>query len=177
MFGVRAESWHPEEVAQGYCGRRGAPSTPATGRPTAGRWAAGSWLVSASVRQADRDVGGPGGRARLAPPVVSQLYLRANTSGVTRPAQQLGGFARVHLQPGEARRITFTVSASQLGHTNARGGFSVDPGRTDLFIGTSSDDHRLTGAFDVHGKTRPLMSRERSYFSDTRLDSPESSKA
>ncbi|MEV5129745.1 glycoside hydrolase family 3 N-terminal domain-containing protein [Streptomyces sp. NPDC053705] len=108
---------------------------------------------------------------------VVQLYLRANTSGVTRPAQQLGGFARVHLQPGEARRITFTVSASQLGHTNARGGFSVDPGRTDLFIGTSSDDHRLTGAFDVLGKSRPLLSRERSYFSDIRLDSPESSKA
>ncbi len=104
---------------------------------------------------------------------VVQLYLRANTSGVARPAQQLGGFARVHLQPGEARRITFTVSASQLGHTNARGGFSVDPGRTDLFIGTSSDDHRLTGAFDVLGKSRPLMSRERSYFSDIRLDSPE----
>ena len=29
--------------------------------------------------------------------VVVQVYLRVNTSGVTRPAQQLGGFARVEL--------------------------------------------------------------------------------
>ena len=50
--------------------------------------------------------------------VVVQLYLRVNTIGVTRPAQQLGGFARVELAPGEQRRVTFAVDASQLAYTN-----------------------------------------------------------
>ena len=50
---------------------------------------------------------------------VVQLYLGTRTAGVTRPAQQLGGFARIQLDPGESQRITFTVSARQLGHSNA----------------------------------------------------------
>ena len=97
---------------------------------------------------------------------VVQLYLGNKTAGINRPAQVLGGFARVALEPGETRRVTFTVSARQLGHSNARGGFSVDPGHTDVFIGTNSDDHALTGAFDVTGEPRELKSSERSFFSD-----------
>jgi hypothetical protein len=50
--------------------------------------------------------------------VVVQLYLRVNTSGVTRPAQQLGGFARVELAAGQQRRVTFEVDAPQLAYTN-----------------------------------------------------------
>jgi len=46
---------------------------------------------------------------------VVQLYLRVNTSGVTRPAQQLAGFARVELEPGRSRRVTFEVASTQLG--------------------------------------------------------------
>ncbi len=96
---------------------------------------------------------------------VVQLYLGTRTSGVTRPAQQLGGFLRVHLHPGESRRITFTVSARQLGHSNARGGFSVDAGETVVFVGTNADDHALSGAFRVVGEPRELKSSERSFFS------------
>ncbi len=101
---------------------------------------------------------------------VVQLYLRANTSGVTRPDQQLGGFARVPLEPGQSRRVTFTVAAHQLGYTNARGGFSVDPGRVDLFVGTSSDDHRLTGSFEVTGPSRALTAAERSFAATVSID-------
>lgn len=56
---------------------QGAPSTPATARPSAGRW--GGELVALGlrpIRQADRDVRGPGGRARLALPVVSAFQKR-----------------------------------------------------------------------------------------------------
>lgn len=100
---------------------------------------------------------------------VVQLYVRSNTSGVTRPAQQLAGFRRVELEPGEARRVTFTVSAAQLGYTNARGGFSVDPGVVDVYVGTSSDDRSLTGSFTVEGAPRPLKSSERSFFSTVQI--------
>ncbi len=96
---------------------------------------------------------------------IVQLYLGTRTSGVTRPAQQLGGFVRVHLDPGESQRITFTVSARQLGHSNARGGFSVDAGRTVVVVGTNADDHALSGSFRVVGEPLDLKSSERSFFS------------
>ena len=50
----------------------------------------GSVEISATVRNI-------GGRAGVAVP---QLYVRVNSTGVTRPAQQLAGFARVELPPG-----------------------------------------------------------------------------
>ncbi len=115
----------------------------------------GEVTISATVRNSGTKAGAE----------VVQLYLQTKTSGVTRAAQVLGGFARVQLEPGDARRITFTVKATQLGYSNARGGFSVDPGHTDLFLGTSSDDHKLVGSFDVTGPPRPLKSSERSFFS------------
>ncbi|QNG38803.1 beta-glucosidase [Geodermatophilaceae bacterium NBWT11] len=96
---------------------------------------------------------------------VVQLYLGIRTSGVTRAAQTLAGFSRVELQPGESRRVVFSLAASQLGHTNAQGGFSVDPGRTEVFVGTSSEDLPLTGSFAVTGERTELRSSERSFFS------------
>jgi beta-glucosidase len=61
--------------------------------------------------------------------VVVQLYRRVNTTGLTRPAQQLGGFARVELAAGEQRRVTFEVHASQLAYTNLAREVAVEPAR------------------------------------------------
>ncbi len=102
---------------------------------------------------------------QLAGAEVVQLYLGTRTSGVTRPAQQLGGFLRVHLDQGESQRITFTVSARQLGHSNTRGGFSVDAGETVVVVGTNADDHALSGSFRVVGEPLELTSSERTFFS------------
>lgn len=101
---------------------------------------------------------------------VVQLYLGIRTSGVTRASQVLAGFARVELAAGESRRVTFTVEARQLGYTNAAGGFSVDPGRVEVSVGTSSSDLPLTGEYAVTGSSRPLKSSERSFFSATVVD-------
>ncbi|XVU27892.1 glycoside hydrolase family 3 N-terminal domain-containing protein [Actinoplanes sp. CA-054009] len=95
-----------------------------------------------------------------------QLYLRVNTSGVTRPAQQLGGFARVELAAGQSRRVTFRVAASQLGYTNLARDFAVEPARVDLFAGFDADDRRLTGSFELTGTARVLKSADRSFLSE-----------
>ncbi|MEV4016848.1 glycoside hydrolase family 3 N-terminal domain-containing protein [Nonomuraea angiospora] len=100
---------------------------------------------------------------------VVQLYLRVNTSGVTRPAQQLGGFARVELAAGQARRVTFRVAATQLGYTNLARDFAVEPARVDCFVGFAADDRRLEGSFDVGGEARTLKSAERSFLSEVTL--------
>jgi beta-glucosidase-like glycosyl hydrolase len=97
---------------------------------------------------------------------VVQLYLRVNTSSVTRPAQQLGGFCRVELAPDESRRVTFRLAAAQLGYTNVTRDFAVEPARVDYFIGFDSDDRRLEGSFELVGKPRVLGSAERSFLSE-----------
>jgi beta-glucosidase-like glycosyl hydrolase len=120
----------------------------------------GTAAVSATVTNT-------GGRAGA---TVVQLYLRVNTSGVTRPAQQLGGFARVDLAPGQSRRVTFGVAAAQLGYTNLVRDFTVEPARVDVYLGLDAHDRQLIGSFDVVGARRTLTSAERSFFSEVSLD-------
>jgi beta-glucosidase len=97
---------------------------------------------------------------------VVQLYLRINTIGVTRPAQQLAGFSRISLAPGESKRVTFTVAATQLGYTNLARAFAVEPARVDYFLGFDSDDRHLEGHFEVVGEPRVLTSAQRSFLSE-----------
>jgi beta-glucosidase-like glycosyl hydrolase len=98
---------------------------------------------------------------------VVQLYLRVNASGVTRPAQQLAGFHRVRLSPGRSGRLTFHVSAAQLGHTNLAHDFAVEPATVDVFVGLDSDDRALSGSFELIGKPRVLTAGERAFLSET----------
>jgi beta-glucosidase len=97
---------------------------------------------------------------------VAQLYMRVNTSGVTRPAQQLAGFCRVELVAGESRRLRFGLAAAQLGYTNLAGDFAVEPGTVDWFLGFDADDRQLSGSFEVIGAPRKLTAAERVFLSD-----------
>ena len=101
---------------------------------------------------------------------VVQLYVRVNTPLVTRPAQQLAGFARVELERGEARRLTFTVAASQFGYTNASRDFVVEPGPVDFFLGFDAAHEGLRGSFDLAGERRALISSDRAFLSEVAFD-------
>lgn len=96
---------------------------------------------------------------------VVQLYLRVNTFGVTRPAQQLAGFARVELTAGQESRVTFEVDASQLAYTNLDREIAVEPALVYLFIGFDSDDRALEGSFEVVGESRAVAGVDRSFLS------------
>ncbi|MEU6103692.1 glycoside hydrolase family 3 N-terminal domain-containing protein [Streptomyces flaveolus] len=98
-----------------------------------------------------------------------QLYVRAGATGLTRPAQQLAGFARIELAAGESRRVTFGLAAAQLGHTDLAREFAVEPGQVDYFLGFDSDDHRLSGSFTLVGERRSLSSGQRSFLSEVRV--------
>ena len=69
---------------------------------------------------------------------VVQLYVRDVASSVTRPVRELKGFERVTLQPGERRRVSFTLTAEHLGSLDQRMRFTVEPGEFRVFVGTSS---------------------------------------
>ncbi|MCK9897095.1 glycoside hydrolase family 3 N-terminal domain-containing protein [Frankia sp. AgB32] len=94
---------------------------------------------------------------------VVQLYARVNAAVVTRPAQQLAGFARVPLDPGQATRVTFQVSADQFAFSGVDHRVAVEPATVDLFAGTSSDDRRLEGSLRVVGDRRVLQPAKRTF--------------
>lgn len=99
-----------------------------------------------------------------------QLYLRANTSGVTRPAQQLAGFGRAEVAAGESQRVTFSLDATQLGYTNIGRVFAVEPCRVDVMVGLDSDRHELTGSFELVGDVRVLSSHERTFLTPVSVE-------
>ncbi len=63
-------------------------------------------------------------------------------ASVTRPVAQLLGFARVHLEPGEASVVRLSVPPGRLAFTDRSGRRVVEPGALELWVGTS--DHRET---------------------------------
>jgi beta-xylosidase len=85
---------------------------------------------------------------------VVQLYLGDPVAQVVRPVRFLAGFARVPLEPGQARRITFTPHADRTAFCGRSGARIVEPGLIEIQVGSSSADARLTGSLTLHGPER-----------------------
>ena len=69
---------------------------------------------------------------------VVQLYIRDRVSSVTRPVQELRGFQRVTLQPGESRTVTFALTPRALQFWNAEMRRVVEPGEFEIHVGPNS---------------------------------------
>jgi beta-glucosidase len=81
---------------------------------------------------------------------VPQLYLHQEKSNVKVPTEQLRGFERIHLEPGETKTVAFTLPASKLAlWDETTHGFVVQPGKFDVLIGASSADIRLKNKISV----------------------------
>ena len=75
---------------------------------------------------------------------VVQLYAKHLRSKVERPSEQLEGFQRVSLRPGETRTITISLRASNLAYWNEKQQkFVLEPEPVELMIGDSSADIKL----------------------------------
>jgi beta-glucosidase len=98
---------------------------------------------------------------------VVQLYAADTATGVTLPAQQLVGFARLELDPGEAKSVTFVVPLSLLAYTGLSGDMVVEPGPVEFGAGSASDDIRSSATFTVTGETRTVAGEERAFLSTT----------
>ena len=77
---------------------------------------------------------------------VVQLYIRDRFSQVTRPVKELKDFARIHLEPGEARTVEFTVTPDKLMFLDKHLKPIVEPGEFIVMAGPSSDDNDLLKA-------------------------------
>lgn len=82
---------------------------------------------------------------------VVQLYVQDPAASVTRPVQQLAGFARVHLAPGQSTQLQFNLPVNQLAFLDSRMRWIVEPGEIRVMLGSSSTDVRLRGAFQIEG--------------------------
>jgi beta-xylosidase len=87
-----------------------------------------------------------------------QLYLRDPVAQVVRPVRFLAGFARVALQPGQARRVTFRLHADRTSFHGRSGTRIVEPGVIEVELGASSADLRLTGSLLLDGPERAVGS-------------------
>ena len=67
-------------------------------------------------------------------------------TSVTTYEKNLRGFERIHLNPGETKTVSFTLSRDDLALWNRQMHFVVEPGKFKVMIGSGSEDIRLTGA-------------------------------
>ena len=102
---------------------------------------------------------------------VVQLYAADTATGVTLPAQQLVGFARVDLPPGASQTISFVVPMSLLAYTGLSGELVMEPGPVELSVGVSSSDIRSTVKLTVTGKTRSIKGEDRAFLAVTTIGS------
>ena len=91
------------------------------------------WKVSATLTNTGSSAGAE----------VVQLYISDTEASVARPAKELKGFEKVFLQPGEKRRVQFTVGLDDLSWFDASSHkWVAEPGEFHALLGTSSADIR-----------------------------------
>ncbi|HLK00531.1 MAG TPA: glycoside hydrolase family 3 C-terminal domain-containing protein, partial [Streptosporangiaceae bacterium] len=87
---------------------------------------------------------------------IVQLYLSDPVAQLVRPVRWLAGFARVPLEPGERRRVTFRLHADRTAFTGLAGCKVIEPGEIGVAIGGASDNLPLTGILTLTGPERTV---------------------
>ena len=81
---------------------------------------------------------------------VVQLYVSDVESSVERPVKELKGFEKVFLQPGESRKVQFTLDRRALSFFDADShSWVAEPGEFRALVGTSSEDIRGEVSFKL----------------------------
>jgi beta-glucosidase len=73
---------------------------------------------------------------------VVQMYLRQDYTSLKEPVEELKGFARVSLRPGETQTVRFPIGFEQVKFWKD-GHWQMEPGDLNIMIGSSSRDIRL----------------------------------
>ena len=82
---------------------------------------------------------------------VVQFYASHRATLVTRPAQELVGFGRVDLRPGQSADVTVRFSTGQIADLGSDMSFIFDPGAIEIMVGASSDDIPVRGSVEAVG--------------------------
>lgn len=84
---------------------------------------------------------------------VVQLYLRDLVGSIVRPVKELRDFKKVKLKAGESTMVKFTIDREKLSFYNNKLEWMSEAGAFDLMIGSSSEDIRLKGRFELVNET------------------------
>lgn len=99
-------------------------------------------LAEGQQLDVDIDVTNTGNRAGME---TVQLYIRDVESTVLRPPQELKGFAKVCLEPGEKRTISFELDMRSFSFYDPESkSWVVEPGEFEVLVGSSSRDIRAS---------------------------------
>ncbi len=83
---------------------------------------------------------------------IAQLYIKDNVSLLDRPLQELKGFNKVELAPGEVKTVTFKLDRRAFAYFNDNiNKWAVEPGSFEIRVGSSSRDIKATAAIKAKG--------------------------
>jgi beta-glucosidase len=80
---------------------------------------------------------------------VVQLYVKDLVSSVTVYETQLRGFERISLNPGETKTVSFNLKPQDLELLDKDMHWTVEPGKFEVFVGSSSETIRMKGEFEI----------------------------
>ncbi len=101
-------------------------------------------MVDLAVTNAGKRAGDEVVEVFVAPPA---------TTAVRRPPQELKGYARVSLAPGEHKAVAITLEPRAFAYwDDAKKQWAVDAGTYQVLVGASSRDIRLRGKVDVSAR-------------------------
>ncbi|WP_106769213.1 glycoside hydrolase family 3 C-terminal domain-containing protein [Paenibacillus faecalis] len=93
----------------------------------------------------------------LAGKEVVQLYVKPLDSTVVRPVKELKGFEKVHLEPGEAKIVKFTLDKRAFAYYNTEiEDWFAETGVYDILVGGSSVDTPLSLSVNVISTAIPF---------------------
>lgn len=98
---------------------------------------------------------------------VVQLYVTDDLASMMRPARELAGFKRIHLEAGESCKVEFICAYSQFAFLNKKMEWIIEKGSMHFAIGPSSKVIALQGSFDIpdgqviEGNRRAFYAKER----------------
>jgi len=75
---------------------------------------------------------------------VVQLYIHQDHTSLKRPVEELKGFERISLQPGERKTVSFSIGFEQVKFWKNES-WQMEPGELKIRVGSSSQDIRLQG--------------------------------
>lgn len=89
---------------------------------------------------------------------IVQLYVREQQPRVVRPEKELKAFAKVALQVGEEKTVSFQLEERDFAYYDViRHDWVVNSGKFEILIGASSQDLRLTQTIDLHNPKAELL--------------------
>ncbi len=112
---------------------------------------------------------------------VTQMYVNRPDSGVPRPARELKGFARIHLEAGESKDVRIEFDRYTFRHFDvASDTWQVEAGAWEIFIASNAHDTKLSATHVIRGTQDPQSKNEalgRYYAADVKNVSDEEVEA